>query len=301
MICENCGMENIGDAQFCQECGKYFDKNSKFDVFISYSKKDKNIADAITAKLEGRKIKCWIAPRDINPGNDWGASIVDAIHNSRIMVLIFSSESNNSPQVLREVERAVNNGIPIIPFRIDNIIPSKSLEYFISATHWLDALTPPLEKHIGKLSQIIADIMKVDENGSNVKLNSYRRNLVEDDEWNLSFNVSKYVPSRFSSTLRVIFRISFITFIILYGGLFFLVGLVMSVDINHYILYGFFGILTLITSILLILEGLFAKSTNNYLKKWINLKPYRNIIIVVLVISVIILLVIGFSFPHPKS
>ncbi len=75
----------------------------------------------------------------------------------------------------------------------------------------------------------------------------------------------------------------------------------MSAMINNYVYYGFFGILTLITSILLILEGLFAKSTNNYMKKWINLKPYRNILVVVLIFAVFIFFVIGFSFPHPKT
>ncbi len=40
------------------------------DVFISYAHEDKAIADAICAKLEENKIRCWIAPRDITPGKN---------------------------------------------------------------------------------------------------------------------------------------------------------------------------------------------------------------------------------------
>jgi len=118
------------------------------DVFISYSNKDKTTADAICAALEVNGIRCWIAPRDILPGSDWGEAIIDAIHACRAMLLIFSSNSNTSPQIKREVERAVNAGIPVVPVRIEDVLPSKTLEYFISTQHWLDALTPPMEQHL---------------------------------------------------------------------------------------------------------------------------------------------------------
>jgi ABC-type amino acid transport substrate-binding protein len=71
------------------------------------------------------------------------------------MVVIFSKHSNGSPQVMREIERAVNKGLAIIPFRVENVVPSKDLEYFISSCHWLDAMNPPLEKHIGDLAAAI--------------------------------------------------------------------------------------------------------------------------------------------------
>src|SRR5271163_2803116 len=117
------------------------------DVFISYSSKDKTTADATCAVLESAGIRCWVAPRDILPGHDWGESIIDAITGSRAMVLVFSANANESVQVKREVERAVAKAIPIIPFRIEDVLPTRSMEYFVSATHWLDAFTPPLERH----------------------------------------------------------------------------------------------------------------------------------------------------------
>lgn len=41
------------------------------DVFISYSSKDKKVADAIVADMEQHNIRCWYAPRDIRPGDEW--------------------------------------------------------------------------------------------------------------------------------------------------------------------------------------------------------------------------------------
>jgi hypothetical protein len=129
------------------------------DVFISYSSKDKPSADATCAVLESKGIRCWIAPRDITPGADWGETIVDALHASRALVLVFSANANLSQQIKREVERAVNAGLPIIPLRIENVMPAKSLEYFLSTPHWLDAFTPPLERHLNYLADVIQHIL----------------------------------------------------------------------------------------------------------------------------------------------
>jgi len=125
------------------------------DIFISYSSKDKLTADKICSFLEANGVRCWITPRDVLPGSNWGESIIDAINDARAMVLVFSSNCNVSNHIKREVERAVSRGKAIIPFRIEDVMPSKSLEYFISAQHWLDAYTPPLEKHLQHLAKTI--------------------------------------------------------------------------------------------------------------------------------------------------
>lgn len=129
------------------------------DAFISHSSQDKATADAICAALEAEKIRCWIAPRDIQPGKVWSEALIDAISSSRVMVVVFSGSANQSPQVMREVERAVSKGVPVVPLRIEDVTPSKSLEYFLSTPHWLDALTPPLENHISKLTKSVKALL----------------------------------------------------------------------------------------------------------------------------------------------
>ncbi len=123
------------------------------DVFISYSSQDKATADAACATLEAKGVRCWIAPRDVLPGEDYAEALIQAITSSRLVVLVFSSNSNRSPQVKNEVERAASKGIAILPIRIEDVTPSASIEFFISRTHWLDALTPPLERHLEQLAQ----------------------------------------------------------------------------------------------------------------------------------------------------
>jgi TIR domain len=130
------------------------------DVFISYSKKDKLVADAACVMLEARGIRCWIAPRDVLPGMDWGGSIINAITESRVMVLIFSSSANVSAQIKREVNQAIEKEVAVIPFRIEDVTPSGALEYYLDVTHWLDALTEPLEQHLEKLAEDVNQLLK---------------------------------------------------------------------------------------------------------------------------------------------
>jgi TIR domain len=129
------------------------------DVFISHSSADKRAADAACALLEARGIKCWIAPRDIRPGSDWGESIITAIEQTRVMLLLLSKKANSSPQIRREVERAVNRSIIIIPVRLENVTPGRSLEFFLSTSHWMDAFPPPFENHLENLSRTIHQIL----------------------------------------------------------------------------------------------------------------------------------------------
>jgi hypothetical protein len=114
------------------------------DAFISYSHQDKPVADAACTILESSGIRCWVAPRDVPAGSQWAESIVEAIDRCRVTILIFSSRANISNQIHREVEHAVRRGKPIFPLRIEDVTPIGSMDYFLGAVHWLDALTPPM-------------------------------------------------------------------------------------------------------------------------------------------------------------
>ena len=132
------------------------------DVFISHSSNDRSTAEAALAALERAGHRCWIAPRDIVPGQDYGEAIVEGIRASRIFLLVLSSSSVDSPQVRRETERAADADIPIIPLRVEEVQPSRSLEYFISSAHWLDAFTPPLERHLEYLVSVVERLLRPD-------------------------------------------------------------------------------------------------------------------------------------------
>jgi hypothetical protein len=124
------------------------------EVFVSYSSKDKVAAEAVREALERRALSCWMAPRDVQPGLEYGEGIIEGINRARVMVLVFSASANASPQIHREVERAVHKGLPIIPIRIEDVFPSRSLEYFLSSPHWFDAMGP-IEPHLPRLTEAV--------------------------------------------------------------------------------------------------------------------------------------------------
>lgn len=130
-----------------------------YDIFLSHSHVDKRYADAICHCLENAGMRCWMAPRDIRPSEDWAEAIINGMDQCRILLLVFSSSSNNSPQVRREVERAVNKGLTILPFRIEAVAPSKSLEYFISTQHWLDAFDRDLDASLAELLHGVSAVL----------------------------------------------------------------------------------------------------------------------------------------------
>ena len=177
VLCPRCGAPKTRvNAEFCGKCGAAYDKPvpadasaapksstktpGHHDVFISYSSKDKPVADAVCATLENASMRCWIAPRDILPGEDFPKAIIKGINESKIMVLIFSANSNASPQVTREVTKAVGKGLIIIPFRIEDAPMSESMEYLIGLPHWLDALTSPLSQHIDTLVRRVKTLVE---------------------------------------------------------------------------------------------------------------------------------------------
>ena len=74
-------------------------------LFISHSSQDEKSALALCEELERASHRCWLAQRDILAGQEWADSIITAIGQSSAMLLVFSKNSHDSPQVLREVNQ----------------------------------------------------------------------------------------------------------------------------------------------------------------------------------------------------
>ena len=108
-------------------------------AFISFASPDARVAAALCAALEAAGVSCWIAARDIRAGDFYADAIVQAISDCELLVLVLSAHSSGSPHVLREVERASSKHKPLIAVRTDTTPLPPSLEYFLSATQWLDA------------------------------------------------------------------------------------------------------------------------------------------------------------------
>jgi hypothetical protein len=131
-------------------------------TFISHSAADEATATWWCRALETEGLACWVAPRDIPPGADWAAEIIAGLDAAYAMLLLLTAPAMCSSQVRREVERAVHKEIPVIALRLDHEPLSKSLEYFLSAQHWIDARDGAHEAHRPAVIGALAAALRVD-------------------------------------------------------------------------------------------------------------------------------------------
>jgi hypothetical protein len=107
-------------------------------VFISHSSKDRQIAETICDALESRDIPCWMASRDVGPGQNYQESIVEALGRARAMVLVFSENANNSTEVKKELALSSQYNKTVIPVRVEDVVPKGAFAYELSTHQWID-------------------------------------------------------------------------------------------------------------------------------------------------------------------
>lgn len=146
------------------------------DVFISHSSLDKEVADKVCAALEAKGLKCWIAPRDIVPGSEWAVAISNAIAEIKAMVVIYSSNAQQSTQVPKEIALAEKRGKSILPYKIDDTELTGAFEYYLSGSHWIVA-NP--EKNAYKLDEMYGVIVgMMQQPVQQITKNTYIDNLI---------------------------------------------------------------------------------------------------------------------------
>ena len=131
-------------------------KKSGHDVFISFAFPDKDAAAKIYACLKSNGISPFWC-EDLTAGQDYPQLLGEAVRNSKSFLLVVSNSSDNSATVRKETTIAHNNKKPIIPVRIEDILP-KNLEYLIANSLFFDAFPQPLEQHLPRLT---SDIKKI--------------------------------------------------------------------------------------------------------------------------------------------
>jgi TIR domain len=122
---------------------------------MSYASQDAAVTERLCGAVEEAGIPCWIAPRDVRPGESYAAAIVAAINSCRMMVLVLSKSAIESSHVLREVERASSKKRPVLSVRLDTSVLPPDLECFLSANQWLDACARPIEQILPSLVETV--------------------------------------------------------------------------------------------------------------------------------------------------
>ncbi len=124
-------------------------------VFISYASQDTAVANSIIENLEQHGLKCWLAPRDVRPGTEYADAIVAAINDAKAIVLVLSGSAVASSHGGREVERAASKHKQIIAFRIDTAPLSRSFEYFLSNSQWINVTAMGMPAALAKLKEAV--------------------------------------------------------------------------------------------------------------------------------------------------
>jgi hypothetical protein len=128
-------------------------------AFVCHASEDAAAAQLIVASLEAAGVPCWVAPRDIAPGSNYAAAILDALDEASLLVLAFSKATNSSPHVQRELERATDRSLPILPVDLDGGAPSRTLRYFIGTAQWLEAAGRPAAAWTATLADAAAGLL----------------------------------------------------------------------------------------------------------------------------------------------
>lgn len=137
----------------------------KYDVFISYSRKDyideqKNIVipgneiSKILQALTDAGISYWIDTEGIERGNDFPEVISSSIASSSILLFISSKNSIKSKWVTKEVAFADNRNKYIIPVRLDNTPYNNRLALRIADLDYIDYFKNPEEAIITLIKSI---------------------------------------------------------------------------------------------------------------------------------------------------
>jgi TPR repeat protein len=132
------------------------DADRNLFLFVSHVAEDRTAAMEIVGELERRGVPCWIAPRNVRPGRPFDDEIVDAIEDSRAMLLVFSDLCNESEYIRREVTVAGESQKIIIPFRIEDAHPRRGLRVRLSDLHWIDGFAAR-ERAVDQLAEHLAN------------------------------------------------------------------------------------------------------------------------------------------------
>lgn len=128
-------------------------------VFISYAREDKDIADNIYSELMKHDIKPWIDTHCLLPGAPWKHAINQAILGSRYFIALLSSSSvSKVGYVQRELKEALEvldnypeGGIFVIPVRLDDCKPTHPRLFDLN---WVD-LFPDFNKGFTRIMRVL--------------------------------------------------------------------------------------------------------------------------------------------------
>lgn len=136
----------------------------KYDVFISYSRKDSKTADIVCSYFEQNKISYFLDREEMVGGENYLDRLAESILSSRLFLFLASENSYNSKHTIEEIAFAHNykDKSCLIPYIIDNsVLPQKGIGLIFASSHQLNISNHPIESSlINVIRQKIKDFSK---------------------------------------------------------------------------------------------------------------------------------------------
>lgn len=107
-------------------------------LFLSYSSRDRNIANLVKQALEEVGYTAWIDHISIQGGRLWFAEIAQAIHDCDICILLVSPDSVASKNVLDEIALAREKKKTVIPIVIRSAKIPRDMELLLAGRQYID-------------------------------------------------------------------------------------------------------------------------------------------------------------------
>ena len=174
----------------------------KYDVFISYSRKDYkdeatkaeipgNAITAITEAFDKNNISYWIDRDGIYSGQEFENIIIDAIDSSKVFLFVSSSNSNESKWTKSEIWEAFEEDKYIIPFKIENIDYHKSLKFKLRPLDFIE--------YFSDKDEALRDLVR--------SVNQYKEELAKEEKKQLEEKLKAEIAEKIK-TLEDDFKIS---------------------------------------------------------------------------------------------
>lgn len=128
----------------------------KYDIFISYSRKDFNEVNAIVEILKSRipTLNCWFDITGIESGDEYEDKIITAIDNSSYVLFALSDNSIQSKYARKEMMYVKNTETKIIPLLLKGASVKK---WFLHKFDWKDSIDTTNSLEIDKLIKNLED------------------------------------------------------------------------------------------------------------------------------------------------
>jgi hypothetical protein len=125
------------------------------EIFVSYSRRDRQFADNLIQGLENSGLKVWVDSRSLEAGDSWRAEIAEAIGECDAFLIILSPNCIHSKNVVKELDIAEQQERHIIPMMAETCEIPKEMQYQLSGLQWIDFSQYGFDEGLERLVQTL--------------------------------------------------------------------------------------------------------------------------------------------------